>query len=153
MIPSDPQNWTIANLSKVDIYDGIILCAGLNNSSYHLLDEEFFKQLKENVTIINPARGSLISERALLSYLESNPNNKVYLDVFETEPANFSVFSKFPNVYLSSHIAGVYKGIDDAIISYEYNLIDSFINLSRDKFQEKYSALNLKNKIINGILI
>ena len=49
-------------------------------ATYHLADEEFFKTLQENNTnntpslIINAARGGIINENALLSYLNSHDN-------------------------------------------------------------------------------
>ena len=40
--------------------DFIILCVGLNDSTYHMLDEAAFGKMKEGVTIVNMGRGPLM---------------------------------------------------------------------------------------------
>lgn len=141
---------TKINYSKVTT---VIVLASLNKTSHHLLNKEFFSKLNKSVTIINPARGKIIDEQALIEYLKSSPDSKVYLDVFEKEPCDFSKFSFHKNIHLSSHIAGVYEDIDQVIIEHELNTIKDFFELEEDKFKKKYERLLLKNKIINDILI
>ena len=134
-------------------FDTIILACSLNPENKFLLNESFFKKLNREVTIINPARGELIEEFSLLQQIEKFPLSKIYLDVYQEEPANFKRFNHFKNVFLSSHIAGVYTDIDDEIIHFEKKIIQDFLKLEFFIFLEKYKELNLKNRIQKGIKI
>ena len=48
-----------------------------------------------------------------------------FLDVFEREPFDES-WHHFPQVWKTSHIAGVYSGLDEAIIEFEENILKEF---------------------------
>lgn len=141
--------------NKIDysLVTSVVVLASLNQTSKHLLNESFFKKLNKDVTIINPARGKIIDEEALINYLKSSPKSKVYLDVFEKEPCEFEKFLFHPHIKLSSHIAGVYEDIDQVIIEHENDVIQNFIELDLSSFKTKYESLILENKIIDGILI
>jgi D-3-phosphoglycerate dehydrogenase len=135
------------------VVTSVVVLASLNRTSKHLLNREFFNKLNKDVTIINPARGKIIDELALIEYLKDSPKSKVYLDVFEKEPCEFEKFLFHPHIKLSSHIAGVYEDIDQVIIEHECNVIKDYIHGDDVSFQNKYKSLILRNKIINGILI
>ncbi|MEG0370196.1 MAG: NAD(P)-dependent oxidoreductase, partial [Hungatella sp.] len=51
--------------------DLITLHAPATEETYHLIDEETLKQMKDGVILINAARGSLIHTTALIAALES----------------------------------------------------------------------------------
>ncbi len=131
----------------------VVVLASLNLTSKNMLDDNFFSKLKKNVNIINPARGKLIDEEALIKYMKSSPDSKIYLDVFEKEPCDFEKFLFHKSINLSSHIAGVYNDIDQVIIDHEFNVINDFKNTQDSVFKAKYFDLILKNKITDGILI
>ncbi len=107
--------------------DIIIFCCSLTESSYHFLDKESFKKLSPDVCLINPARGKVICEKSLIHFLSKNTNACAYLDVFEKEPHTFDTFAKLSNIKLSSHIAGVYKKLDDKIISFVKESVFEFL--------------------------
>jgi len=65
--------------------DVITLHAPLVESSHHLLDEKAFSMMKENVCIVNNARGELINTEALIDALESGKVSAAALDVVEDE--------------------------------------------------------------------
>ncbi|MGX9416653.1 NAD(P)-dependent oxidoreductase [Vibrio sp. WJH972] len=65
--------------------DVITLHAPLLESSYHLLDEHAFQLMKEDVCIVNNARGELIDTEALISALKSGKVSAAALDVVEGE--------------------------------------------------------------------
>lgn len=134
-------------------YDQIVFLSSLNESSLYMADDGFFNSLKDTVTIINPARGKLVKEDALIDFLSKNPNAQAYFDVFENEPMDFSQFETLSNIYLSSHIAGVYNEIDDTIIEYEYQVISDFKELPPAQFEDKYQDVLLKKRIKDDILI
>lgn len=131
-------------LAKADV---IIPACGLNATSEKIINADFFEELKEDVLIINGARGKLIDQSALIKFLKANPKSFAYLDVFEKEPCDFAIFEGLENVALTSHIAGVFVSIDQTILDFEKEVITDFKELSRDEFESKYQSLILHNKI------
>jgi D-lactate dehydrogenase len=65
--------------------DVITLHTPLLESTYHLLDHKAFNMMKDNVCIINNARGELIDTEALISALKSGKVSAAALDVVEDE--------------------------------------------------------------------
>ena len=61
--------------------------------------------MKNNVLIINTARGNLVSEIDLNDAIKNNTIGGVALDVFEEEPAKNSILFGLENVLLTPHIA------------------------------------------------
>ncbi|MCP4911525.1 MAG: hypothetical protein GY909_00290 [Oligoflexia bacterium] len=131
-------------LAKVDV---IIPACGLNATSEKIINEKFLAELKDEVLIINGARGKLIDQTALIKFLKAKPQSFAYLDVFEKEPCDFAIFKGLKNVALTSHIAGVFATIDQTILDFEKEVITDFKELSSDEFQSKYHSLILQNKI------
>lgn len=105
----------------IQLSDFIIICADLNNTSYHLFDKKEFKIAKKNLVLINIARGPLINEKELVKSLKKNKHLKAGLDVLEIEPLpKKSYLRNSKNVLLSSHnafntIDAVEKTNDDSI--------------------------------------
>jgi D-3-phosphoglycerate dehydrogenase len=87
--------------------DFIVLNLPLSNKTYHLIDKEKFKLMKSDATIINAARGGIISEIDLYDFLKNNPEANAGLDVLEHESAGIkdNELSKLDNVVFSPHIA------------------------------------------------
>lgn len=130
----------------------IILAASLNPTSMPLLNEETIKALMENFVLINSARGGLIDQDALIRRLDHSPKAFAYLDVFQSEPFN-KEFNKLKNVHLTSHIAGVFKGLEDKIIDFESKLLEKYFNEGKSQLIQHFSHLNLKNRIHEDFLI
>ncbi len=61
--------------------------------------------MKNNVLIINTARGNLVSEIDLNHAIKNNTIGGVALDVFEEEPAKNNILFGLDNVLLTPHIA------------------------------------------------
>ena len=61
--------------------------------------------MKNNVLIINTARGNLVSEIDLNDAIKNNAIGGVALDVFEEEPAKNNILFGLDNVLLTPHIA------------------------------------------------
>ncbi len=141
--------WKYSDLSKARI---ILACCSLNSTSKHLFGEVFFKSCHPQLIFINAARGGLVDENALRSFLLSNPESQAFLDVFETEPFNQN-WQHFPQVWKTSHIAGVYADLDEMIINFEERILKDFTQLTRPDFLNKHSQSLLQNKWFQGELI
>lgn len=56
-----------------------------NEKTYHLIDAEAFRQMKDGVVLINTARGSVVDEQALLAALSEGKVSAAGLDVLAEE--------------------------------------------------------------------
>jgi hydroxypyruvate reductase len=70
------------------------------------IDSEVLAALGADGLLVSISRGFLVDEAALIHALESRTIAGAALDVFEQEPANAQLWSRFDNVVLSPHIAG-----------------------------------------------
>lgn len=99
--------------------DIITLHAPATAENYHLLNAEAFAKMKQDVIIINTARGTLIDTAALIETVESGKISHAALDVLEQENGlyyanrmgepisnrDLAILRSFPNVILSPHTA------------------------------------------------
>jgi len=97
----------VENVSFNDILaqsDIVCLCTTLNSTSYHLINDQTIKLMKQNSFLINMARGPLIEQQCLIKAILNKQLAGAALDVFEHEPLHeSSPFRQFPNVIISSH--------------------------------------------------
>lgn len=143
------QNWKEGDLQKARV---IISAASLNQTSRHLFGEEFFQSLGDSVLFINGARGKLVDEEFLREYLQGHSHSFAFLDVFEHEPFG-TEWQGFPQVWKTSHIAGVEKNLDSKILEFERNVLENFLGLSSQEFSRHYEKELLQYKWIKGVLI
>ena len=68
-----------------------------------ILNYEEFSMMKEGVFILNPARGSLLSEKALIKSLDEKKIAGAWLDSFEIEPYSGPLVN-YNNVILTPHV-------------------------------------------------
>ncbi len=73
--------------------------------TFHLCNSNILQQCKSNVLIINAARGGVIDEQALISFLENNSEAKAVIDCWEAEPQLNQQLLQIVNL-ASFHIAG-----------------------------------------------
>lgn len=99
--------------------DIITLHAPATAENYHLLNAEAFAKMKQDVIIINTARGTLIDTAALIEAIENGKIGHAALDVLEQENGlyyanrmgepipnrDLAILRSFPNVILSPHTA------------------------------------------------
>jgi D-3-phosphoglycerate dehydrogenase len=130
----------------------ILVATSLNQTSYHMFNEDFFQQLGEKVLFINGARGQLVKEDELKKYLLNHSESYAFLDVFEKEPFD-NAWTGFPQVWKTSHIAGVEKNLDHKILDFEYTVLNDFLHHDENHFFIKYEKELLQNKWIKGVLI
>lgn len=90
-----------------------------NAENTHLIDAGAFEKMKDDVIIVNTARGSIIDTPALIEALKSGKIGFAALDTFEGETGlyyldkgshridndNMALLKSFPNVILSPHMA------------------------------------------------
>ncbi|MCR3761562.1 lactate dehydrogenase [Clostridium felsineum] len=99
--------------------DIISLHTPLLESTYHLINDEKINKMKDNVVLINCARGELMDINALIYGVESKKIGALGLDVIEGEDGLYhedkrsdiisnqkiAYLRQFPNVILTQHIA------------------------------------------------
>ena len=86
--------------------DFVTLHVPLTELTHHLIDEVALNKMKTGATLINCARGPVVSEVALIAALKSGHLGGAGLDVFEVEPpATPNPFADFANVVLTPHHA------------------------------------------------
>lgn len=96
--------------SVVEIADIVVITAPLNDSTYLLFSEDMFAAMKRESILVNVARGKIVSEKALLSALNSKLMGAV-LDVFEEEPLHIdSKLWELDNVIIYPHNTFVGEG-------------------------------------------
>lgn len=99
--------------------DVITLHTPLFDSNYHLINKDAIDKMKNNVVIVNTARGELIDTSSLIEGLENGKIAAAGLDVLENEVGtyhndkrfeilknhNMSILRQLPNVILTHHFA------------------------------------------------
>ncbi len=86
--------------------DFVSLNCDLNPTSYHLMNDRRFLQMKDTAYLINTARGSIVDEHALTRALGEGRIAGAALDVFEEEPLPLdSPLREMDNVLLAPHNA------------------------------------------------
>ncbi|MBC7430175.1 MAG: hypothetical protein H7336_16295 [Bacteriovorax sp.] len=141
----DPfENKTQLDHKQADV---VILACGLNSKNRHIIDKNFLNAVKENILVINAARGELVKTADLINFLMANDEAYAVLDVFEKEPNDFSDFRHLKNVRLTSHIAGVFKNIDTLTLEFELEVIRDFSSMTEFDFKNKYQKMILQNKL------
>ncbi|MEM6452733.1 MAG: 2-hydroxyacid dehydrogenase [Cyanobacteria bacterium P01_D01_bin.105] len=105
-----------ALLSQCDV---ISLHCPLLPSTYHMLNDESFSQLKPGAMVINTSRGGLMDTKAAISALKSGQLGYLGIDVYEDEGSLFfqdlsdtviqddifQLLQSFPNVVITAHQA------------------------------------------------
>lgn len=124
-------------LEKSDV---VSLHCPLDKSTYHLLDGEAFRRIKQGCVLLNTSRGALIDSEALLIALQTGKLGGACLDVYEEEAGLFyednsatgvkdpilSLLVSRPNVIVTSHQAYLTKEALDDIARVTLENIDGF---------------------------
>ncbi|MFB9662920.1 NAD(P)-dependent oxidoreductase [Glycomyces mayteni] len=89
-------------LTRADI---VTLHLALNPATEQYLRAETLDLLKDDVIIVNTARGGLIHDRDLVEFLRVHPNATAFLDVLDTEPMpRNSDYRGVANAVVTPHI-------------------------------------------------
>lgn len=84
--------------------DVLSLNLALNASTRHIISKPQFDMMKDNIVIVNTARGPIIDEAALVDALKSGKVGAAGLDVFEEEPKIHPGLLQNENAVLLPHI-------------------------------------------------
>ncbi|MCX7797528.1 MAG: D-glycerate dehydrogenase [Melioribacter sp.] len=84
--------------------DIISIHVPLTEKTYHLLNREKLRFLKENAIIVNTSRGEVIEEKFLIELLKKKKVFSAGFDVYENEPNINPELLKLDNVFLLPHI-------------------------------------------------
>ena len=93
--------------------DYITVHVPLTPETRNLIDEAQFAKMKNNVKIINVARGGVINEKALQKALQSGQISGAALDVFESEPPTEWSLVLLDNVIATPHLGASTKEAQD----------------------------------------
>ncbi|MGB3341563.1 MAG: hydroxyacid dehydrogenase [bacterium] len=75
----------------------------------HILNKNAFTKMKDNVVIINCARGGVVDENALYEAISSGKVRVACVDVFEIEPAKENKLFELEQVIVTPHIGAQTK--------------------------------------------
>lgn len=87
--------------------DIISLHVPLQNSTWHMINDETLKLMKPDAVLINAARGSVVDNEALAKALRNGTIAGAAVDVFDMEPPipNDYPLLQVPNTLLTPHVA------------------------------------------------
>jgi len=87
--------------------DCISLHASLNESSYHILNEQTFKQVKQGAFLVNCAQAALVDEFSLAQSLKEGKLKGAAIDCFEQDAFNAAngTLRDAPNLIVTPHTA------------------------------------------------
>lgn len=104
----EPMNSTTSDAEKERILaaaDVVTLHMPLNDRTRDFLNESTLSLLKDDVVIVNTARGALVDDVALVTFLSKSPAATAFLDVLTTEPpAGGHLYRGLPNAVITPHI-------------------------------------------------
>jgi D-3-phosphoglycerate dehydrogenase len=95
--------------------DFITFHVPFNEGDKAIIDTDKMSRMKPGVGLVNCSRGGVISEKDLLTALNSGQVAFAGLDVFEKEPPVYTDLLQHPNVSLSPHIGGSTKEAQNRI--------------------------------------
>ncbi len=107
--------------------DYVVLCAELNDATYHIINRDSLKKMKPSAFLINLGRGSLVDEPALIDALVNRIIAGAGLDTFEKEPLpESSPLWSLPNVLITPHTTPGLPDRDERALSYLYQNINAY---------------------------
>lgn len=123
-VPASDAAWThrIGVVTKADLdplvetSDVISLHLPVTPQTKNLIDAKAIARMKRGALLVNPARGGIVDEAAVVEALKSGQLGGAMLDVFVNEPLSAETAAPFkdvPNLLLSPHVAGVTVESDD----------------------------------------
>lgn len=150
----DPfQDLLQLDLSRAQV---VFVCTSLNPTTRHFINHAFLEQLPRGFFLFNTARGEVVDLPALLVALEGDPEAYAYLDVFENEPyplEQLAFWHERGQLKTSSHLAGVYQNLDQALIDFECTVLRDFLDLPRPSFERRYRDQDLRGRVRGDFLL
>ena len=138
--------------------DILTLHVPLNKETRHMISNDILEQLPHGAYIVNAARGGVVDEELLLSFLENGKLSGVALDTYEDEPTPKVQLIEHPKVIGSPHIGAsteeaqieigraifdqVVKAVHGHVVDYPVNLPN--IGVIEHPILKAYSVLSEK---------
>jgi D-3-phosphoglycerate dehydrogenase / 2-oxoglutarate reductase len=94
--------------------------------AHHIIGAAQLARCKPDAIVVNTARGGLIDEAALASWLEGHPKAGAYLDCFEKEPYAGGPLTRLKNVVLTSHVGSYAR---EARVRMETEAVDNLLKV------------------------
>ncbi|KAL6498790.1 hypothetical protein OROGR_028337 [Orobanche gracilis] len=102
--PSVPYVFYPNILRLAAMSDILVICCALTEQTHHMIDRDVLLALGKEGVIVNIARGAVIDEKELVTFLRQGKIRGAGLDVFENEPCvPNEIFELDGNVVLSPH--------------------------------------------------
>ena len=107
--------------------DIVVSTVPLTAETYHQLNADSFKLMKNRAIIINVGRGKTIDEQAMVAALQNSEIFGAGLDVFEEEPlAADSPLWTLPNVLVTAHYAGDTSHYDERALAIFFDNLERY---------------------------
>jgi len=109
--------------------DYLAIACPLTPLTENMIDEQFFRLMKNSAVMINTSRGGIINEDHLISAIENKEIAGAALDVFASEPLDKSsrLFT-LDNVLLSPHISGNFSSYQEIMIGQFGEMLIKYLN-------------------------
>ena len=101
----------VSFLELIRTSDVISVHIPLMENTYHIISDAEFEEMKNDVIIINTARGGVIDEMALAKAIQSGKVLGAGLDCVENENMTTNPLNKLDNVIITPHIGGTSNDI------------------------------------------
>ncbi|MEQ8582870.1 MAG: D-2-hydroxyacid dehydrogenase [Marinoscillum sp.] len=129
-VPTDYPFYEFVNLRELfEQSDLISLHAPLRDDNKHVVNSALLSHMKPDARLINTARGPLVHEEDLKSWLIAHPMAGAALDVLETEPPGPQhILFGLPNCIITPHMAWTAKSARKKLIVEVTLLVKTFVS-------------------------
>lgn len=110
--------------------DVVVMTAPLTEQTFHMMNNERFRIMKNSAIFVNVARGAIVDEVAIVDALKNNEINGAVLDVFENEPLIESELWDMKNVIITPHNSFVGEKNEERLSSVIKENLMLFSNLA-----------------------
>ena len=105
--------------------DVVVLCCNADESTYHMINRETLKKMKDTAFLVNPARGALVDVDALVEALDNGEIAGAALDAYEEEPLLESPLFARDDLVLTPHIGGLAdREIHNVAMQSAYHMVE-----------------------------
>ncbi len=120
--------------SMLEISDIVAIHVHVTDETIGMISQKYFNKMKQNVLLVNTARGDIVNEKDLVNFLKNNPSAKVATDVLSDEIRNRleSPLLKFAStsdqVIITPHIGGMTREAQEIAYGHAAMLLYNFVN-------------------------
>ncbi|MFP4548057.1 MAG: 2-hydroxyacid dehydrogenase [Fidelibacterota bacterium] len=130
--------------------DIISLNCPLNKSTYHIINTDSIKKMKNRVMIVNTGRGHLIDTKALIEGLKNQKIGSAALDVYEEESKYF--FEDFSNQIIDDDTLTILLSLNNVLITshqgfFTEEALNNIATTTLENVTEYFNGKNLTNEI------